>query len=486
MIVCLVIALYLGGMLLISWRTGRGADSHGFFTGGRRSPWSVVALAMVGAGISGVTFVSVPGAVEADGWSYLQMVLGFVAGAAVVAWVLIPLFYRMKLVSIYGYLQQRFGNVSYRTGGWIFFVSKLMGDSVRFYVVCAVLQAIAFDPMHVPFALNVLLTVALIWLYSQWGGVKSMIWTDSLKTCCLLLSVVGCIVLVARSLQMDVWETMDAVCRHPSCRIFYLDYVNDGHYFWKHFTAGIFLMIACTGLDQDLMQRTLSCSDSRKAQKNMMVSAVAQVPLIALFLLLGTLLCLYKEHYPAEVAGAAGDSLFATVVWNERCPRVVGIAFVIGLISAAYSAAGSALTALTTSFTLDILQADRGYDERYLTRIRRRVHVGMALLMAAVIIVFYYMNDDSAINAVYRLAAYTYGPILGLFAFGLVCRSAVRDAWVPVVVVVAPLLCYVLQTHSQQWLYGYRIGFELIILNAVVTMMGMMMIRTKKLKNLQT
>ena len=476
-IVLATIAFYFVLLFVISWITGRKADNAGFFTGNRKSPWYMVAIAMTGASISGVTFISVPGAVMDGGYSYMQMVLGFFVGSIVVALVLIPMFYRMNLVSIYGYLENRFGLASYRTGAWFFFVSKMLGASVRFFVVCVVLQTLVFEPLHMPFALNVILTVALIWLYSFQGGVKSLIWTDSLKTFCLVVSVVSCIVFIAQSMGFGIGELPAAVADHPTSKVFFFDDPNDGHYFWKQFIAGVFMVIATTGLDQDLMQRTMSCKNFRESQKNMIVSSFVQIFVIGLFLVLGTLLYMYAgSHGIAETK----DALFGAVAWSDGFPIAIGILFIIGLIAAAYSAAGSALTALTTSFTVDILQADKKGNEEKLTRTRKLVHVGMSAMMIVVIVVFYYLNNDSAINAVYSLASYTYGPILGMFIFGMAVKRPVRDRWVPVVCVLAPAICYVLQTNSEQWFGGYQISFELLIINAIITAAGLALLIKKK------
>ena len=473
-IVLATIAFYFVLLFIISWITGRKTDNAGFFTGNRKSPWYMVAIAMIGASISGVTFISVPGAVLAGGYSYMQMVLGFFVGSILVALVLIPMFYKMNLVSIYGYLENRFGLSSYRTGAWFFFVSKMLGASVRFFVVCVVLQTLVFDPLNMPFTLNVILTVALIWLYSFQGGVKSLIWTDSLKTFCLVLSVVCCIVFIAKSLGLGIFDLPSAVADHPTSKIFFFDDPNDGHYFWKQFIAGIFMVVATTGLDQDLMQRTLSCKNFRESQKNMMVSAFVQIFIIGLFMVLGTLLYMYAgDNLPMKDGKVVGDAIFGNVAWSEGFPVFIGIMFIIGLIAAAYSAAGSALTALTTSFTVDILKATEKQNDKDLTLTRKLVHIIMSLLMVIVIVVFYELNDDSAINAVYSLAAYTYGPILGMFIFGLACKRAVRDAWVPVVCVLSPVICYILQTNSEAWFNGYQISFELLIINALVTVLGL-------------
>lgn len=480
-IVLATIAFYFVLLFIISWITGRKTDNAGFFTGNRKSPWYMVAVAMIGASISGVTFISVPGAVLAGGYSYMQMVIGFFVGSVIVAFVLIPMFYKMNLMSIYGYLENRFGLSSYRTGAWFFFVSKMLGASVRFFVVCVVLQTLVFEPLNMPFTLNVILTVALIWLYSFQGGVKSLIWTDSLKTFCLVLSVVCCIVYIAKSLGLGLFELPSAVADHPTSKIFFFDDPNDGHYFWKQFIAGVFMVIATTGLDQDLMQRTLSCKNFRESQKNMIVSSFIQIFVIGLFLVLGTLLYMYAgDNLPMKDGKVVGDALFGDVAWSEGFPVFIGVIFIIGLIAAAYSAAGSALTALTTSFTVDILKANEKQGEKDLTLTRKLVHIIMSLLMVIVIVVFYELNDDSAINAVYSLAAYTYGPILGMFVFGLASKKPVRDRWVPVVCVASPIICYILQTNSEAWFGGWQISFELLIINALVTVAGLCLLIKKK------
>lgn len=480
-IVLATIAFYFVLLFIISWITGRKTDNAGFFTGNRKSPWYMVAVAMIGASISGVTFISVPGAVLAGGYSYMQMVLGFFVGSIIVALVLIPMFYKMNLMSIYGYLENRFGLASYRTGAWFFFVSKMLGASVRFFVVCVVLQTLVFEPLNMPFTLNVILTVALIWLYSFQGGVKSLIWTDSLKTFCLVVSVVSCIIFIGKSLGLGIFEMPSTVAAHPTSQIFFFEDFNDGRYFWKQFIAGVFMVIATTGLDQDLMQRTLSCKNFRESQKNMIVSSFVQIFVIGLFLVLGTLLYMYAgDNLPMKDGKVVGDALFGEIAWSEGFPVFIGIIFIIGLIAAAYSAAGSALTALTTSFTVDILKATEKQSDKDLTLTRKLVHIIMSLLMVLVIVVFYELNDDSAINAVYSLAAYTYGPILGMFVFGLATKKAVNDRWVPVVCVLSPVICYILQSNSEAWFNGYQISFELLIINALVTVLGLCLLIKRK------
>lgn len=471
-LVIITVAAYFGLLLVIAHLASRGGDNDTFFTGNRRAPWPVVALAMVGASISGVTFVSVPGMVAAKGYAYLQMVLGFIVGYVLIATVLVPVFYRRRLVSIYGYLGERFGRSSYRSGAWIFFVSKITGASVRFFVVCVVLQALVFRPLGVPFEVNVLLTVALIWLYTVRGGVKALIWTDLLKSVCLVGSVVLCIWFVARSLGLTAGELTPLVSGHHTARIFHFTDPMSGQWFWKQFVAGIFMAIATNGLDQDMMQRHLACRDSVASRKNMIVSGVMQFFVIALFLVLGTVMLLWCERTGAQ-APDAPDELFCFVAAHPTMPAALGIIFVVGLIASAYSAAGSALTSLTTSFTVDILRGPERWPEAdRMTVARERVHAAMALAMALIIIAFYHINEDDAISAVYTLASYTYGPILGLFAFGLLTRHPVADRLVPAICLAAPALSWLTQ-HLLHRVWGYETGFELLLINAAITMAGL-------------
>ena len=454
-----VIAYFLV-LYLVASLSGRRADNQGFFVGNRRSPWPVVAFAMIGSSISGVTFVSVPGWVQASQFSYLQMALGFGAGQLVIAFVLSPLFYRLGLVSIYQYLESRFGIASYRTGAWFFFLSKMIGAAVRVYLVCLVMQLLVFGPLHVPFVWNVAATMILVWLYTYRGGVKSLIWTDSLKTFCLVASVGLCIYFIASDLHLDFGDAAGAVA------------LNDRRYFFKQFLAGAFTVIAMTGLDQDMMQRNLSCRNYRDSQKNIVTSGVLQLFVILLFLVLGVLLYLYAEKSGIRTPERS-DELFPMIATGGYFPAAVGVLFVIGLVSSAYSAAGSALTALTTSFTVDILRCTERCDEARTARVRKRVHAGMAAVMGAVILVFGLLNDTSVIDAVYTLASYTYGPILGLFAFGIFTRRSVRDRWIPLVAVLSPVLCYVLQRNSERWFGGYSFSYELLIFNALFTFVGL-------------
>lgn len=476
-VIIATILAYFAILLTVSYVTGRKADNAGFFTGNRKSKWYVVAIATMGSFISGVTFVSVPGMVQEKGFSYMQMVAGFVVGQMVIAFVLVPLFYKMNLVSVYQYLEDRFGLKSYKTGAWFFFISKMLGASVRLFLVCLTLQLLVFDPLGLPFLLNVVVTVAAVWLYTFRGGVKSIIWTDVLKSVCLILSVVLSIWFIAKEMHLGLGGMLSAITDSDMSRTLFFDDVNDKRFFLKQFLAGVFTMIATTGLDQDMMQRNLSCQNFRESQKNMMVSITAQFFINLLFLMLGVLL----YQFAATVGiTATGDKLFPAVATSNFLPIGVGILFIIGLFSSAYSAAGSALTALTTSFTIDILQADKKKgDAARLARTRKIVHLGMAVCMAVVIFVFGLLNNSSVIDAVYVLASYTYGPILGLFAFGITMKWRVRDRLVPLAAIAAPVLCYILQSHSEQWFGGYKFSYELLIFNAAFTFVGLMMLKKK-------
>lgn len=478
-LVILTIAIYFIVLFGISYLSGRNADSDGFFVGNRKSPWFLVAFAMIGSSISGVTFVSVPGMVGSNNFAYFQMVLGFFVGQIIIAFVLIPLFYKMNLVSIYEYLEERFGIASYKTGAWFFFISKMLGAAVRLFLVCITLQLLVFDPLGLPFALNAFVTVLLVLIYTFKGGVKTLIWTDAFKTFCLVVSVVLCIYYIASDLNMDIKGMFKAVKNSELSRTFFFDDINDKRFFFKQFFAGVFTMIATTGLDQDMMQRNLSCKNYQDSQKNMITSGLSQLVVIALFLMLGALLYIYSAKMSIEMPESS-DQLFPLIATGGYFPTIVGVLFIIGLVSAAYAAAGSALTALTTSFTVDILQSRENKNEEELTKTRKKVHIGMAFTMAIVIIVINALNNTSVIDAVYILASYTYGPILGLFTFGIITKKKVHDKFIPLVAIAAPILSYILQANSKAWFNGYEFSYELLIFNALFTIIGLTLLIDRK------
>ncbi len=485
-IILITIACYFCLLFGVSWMAGRKADNAGFFSGNKSSNWLLIAMSTIGAPISAVTFVSVPGMVQASGMSYMQMVLGFTVGQLIIAFVLIPLYYRMNLTSIYEYLNQRFGVSSYKTGAWFFFLSKSTGAAVRLFIVCSVLQLLVFGPLNLPFWLNAVLTCLVVYLCTFKGGVKSIVWTDLLKTTCLILSVVLCIVYIMKS-----GVSLDGYGKSEMTRMFFFDDLNDGRYFWKQFLAGIFVLVATTGLDQDMMQRTLSCKNYKDSQKNIIVGALVQMVVIYLFLALGYMLYSYAAgtgmtNEAGQVLNSAGevlkgDDVFAYLATGNYFPLIVGILFVVGFIAAGNSAAGSALTALTTSFTIDILNKTIDKDgEETVRKTRTRVHVAMAVLMAVLIYIVFLLNNESVINTVYKVASYTYGPLLGMFFFGILTKKQVRDKWVPLVCVLAPVFTLILDLHSVEWFNGYVFSHERLILNALFTFVGMLCLVKKE------
>ncbi|MDR2148619.1 MAG: sodium:solute symporter, partial [Tannerella sp.] len=440
----------------------------------------VVAFAMIGSAISGVTFVSVPGMVAANGFAYLQMVMGFVVGQFIIAFVLVPLFYKLNLTSIYEYLENRFGIASYRTGAWFFFISKMLGAAVRMFLVCIVLQLLVFRPLGLPFLLNVVFTVGLVWLYTFRGGVKSLIWTDSLKTFCLLVSVGLCIYFIAKDLGYNFSGMFGAIFKNDYAKTFFFDDFNDRRFFFKQFLSGIFTVIATTGLDQDMMQRNMSCRNSKEAQKNIYVSGSMQLVVNLLFLMLGVLLYIFASQQHVAIPQKS-DELFPMLATGGHFPVIVGILFIIGLISAAYAAAGSALTALTTSFTVDILESTKKRKtDAEVAGIRKKVHVGMAVVMGLVILIINALNNTSVIDAVYILSSYTYGPILGLFAFGIFTRNRLNDKYIALVAIVAPIICFILDRNSVAWFNGYRFSYEILIINAILTFLGLTLLTKRK------
>ncbi len=474
-----IIAAYFLMLVGVSFASSRGGSGNAdFFRGGGRSPWPVVAVAMIGTSISGVTFISVPGMVAGAQFSYMQMVLGFTAGYVVIAYVLLPLYYRLNMNSLYAYLEGRFGPHSYRSGAAFFLLSKMLGCGVRMYLTAIVLQLIVFDPLGVPFGLNVLVTMVVVYLYTFRGGVRSLVWTDMLQTLCLIAAVVLCIFYVGRQMGLDLKGLCSSVADSGMSRIWFFDDFKDTRYFWKQFLAGMFTTVAMTGLDQDMMQKNLSCRNLKESRRNMLSYGAAFIPVNLLFLSLGVLL--YQFAASRGLSVARPDELFPTVACGtDRAtgeaymPLEVSLLFILGLVAAAFSSAGSALTALTTSFTVDILKGDRRYDEQKLKRVRNAVHLCNAVLMGFIIVGFRSIGDGSVINAVYTVASYTYGPLLGLYCFGILSRRRPRDRWVPVICVLSPLLCLLLATHSEVWFGGYRIGFELLLINALLTALGL-------------
>jgi Na+/proline symporter len=376
----------------------------------------------------------------------------------------------LGVVSLYEYLDKRFGIVAHRTGAWLFFVAKTLSASLRAYVICVVLQTILFEHYDIPFWVNAAIMMSLVWLYTRRGGVKSVVWVEMLKTVIMVGSLVAAIVAVSGAMGLDMGGTVSYITDSDLSRMMFFDDAMERRYFWKQFLAGIFLVVAMTGLDQDMMQTVLSCRNRRDAQRSMMTSVFIQVGVIILFLALGVLLYGFAE---SRGIGVTGDSLFGYVATEAGMPIMVGVLFLLGLVASTYSSAGSALTALTTSFTLDILRTSRNSDDVALARTRKRVHAAIALVMMSVIVVFNTFSSSGVITLIFTMASYTYGPLLGLFTFGILSRRSVRSSVIPVVAIAAPAMCYILSTHSAEWLGGYQFSYELIILNGALTMLGL-------------
>ena len=459
MMILLTVLAYFAVLFCISRLTSRRADNQTFYRANRRAPWYMVAFGMVGASISGVTFVSVPGMVLTSQMTYLQMCLGFIVGYIVIAFVLLPLYYRLNLTSIYTYLGQRLGNRSYQTGAWFFLLSKMIGASVRFYVVCIILQQFVFDPAGIPFIVNVAMMVLLIWLYTHRGGIATLVFTDSFQTICLFTALILIIFDVMGQLHLSVGEAVSAIAGSPMSQVFVFDDWVSPHHFWKQFLSGAFIAIVMTGLDQDMMQKNLTCKTLRDAQKDMCTYGVAFVPANLLFLALGVLLSM--------VLGTSlkGDELLPSFILSSFHPLTLHL-FILGIVAASFSSADSALTSLTTCFCVDIRR------QRDNESLRKKMHVVMCLIFVVFILLFRAFNSTSLIDAIYTLASYTYGPLLGLFVFGLFTKKQTNDRLVPYICIASPLVCYALDTITQH-LWGYHFGYELLMLNGLFTFLGL-------------
>ena len=465
----------------ISWWTTRDGDSNtAFFTGNRQSPWYIVAFGMIGTSLSGVTFISVPGWVENSQFAYLQMVMGYLVGYLVVGLVLMPLYYKLNLTSIYTYLLDRFGMHSYKTGAWFFLVSRVIGASFRLYLVAIVFQFAIFDQLGIdfPFAGTVFLTIALIWVYSFKGGIKTIVWTDTLQTLFMLLAVAITIGVIADNMDLSFSGLVSSIGDSGYSQVFFFDDVNDSKYFWKQFLAGSFMTIAMTGLDQDMMQKNLTCKNIGEAKKNMFWFSLTLVFVNLLFLSLGALLYMYSTSNGITIPDKA-DYLYPILAVNGYLGTGVAVLFILGLIAAAYSSADSALTALTTSFCIDILGFERK-EIKDSAKTRKMVHLALSAVLLFVILAFKLINDDSVIKELFVAAGYTYGPLLGLFAFGMFSKFSIKDKWVPIVCIVSPVICYILKDNSEVWFNGYKIGFELLIINGMLTFGGLAMLIKKE------
>lgn len=464
-----ILIVYFGMLIAVSFYTARGADTTTFFTANRQSPWWLVAFGMIGTSLSGVTFISVPGAVGKIGFSYFQVVLGYIIGYIVIGTVLMPLYYRLNLISIYGYLEKRFGFWSYKTGAGFFLLARTVGSAVRLYVAAGVLQIALFNGLGVPFEVSVLITIALIWVYTFKGGVKTIILTDSLQTIFLITAVVLTIVLISQELGLSFSQLVQTVQEDPNSQIFFWD-KNDPKNFYKQFISGAFIAIVMTGLDQDLMQKNLTCKNIGEAQKNMFWFTTTLVVVNFLFLSLGVLLYLFAQREGIAIP-ARTDNLYPLLALNHL-GLVVAITFLLGITAATYASADSALTALTTSFCVDFMNVERRPEvER--SRIKHIVHIGFSLLFYVVILIFRQVNSKEVITAVFDIAGYTYGPLLGLYAFGMFNKRPVLDRAVPFICLASPVLTYIVNENSAAWFGGYQFGFERLLLNGLFTYAGL-------------
>ncbi len=468
-IALVILIVYFGMLITVSLYTARGADTNTFFTANRQSPWWLVAIGMIGTSLSGVTFISVPGAVGKIGFSYFQVVLGYIIGYIVIATVLMPLYYRLNLISIYGYLEKRFGFWSYKTGAGFFVLARTIGSAVRLYVAAGVLQIALFGPLGVPFEVSVAITILLIWIYTFKGGVKTIIVTDTLQTLFLISALILTIVLISRQMGLSPGTLTTAIGDSPMSKIFVWE-GNDRHYFVKDFLSGIFIAIVMTGLDQDLMQKNLTCKNIGEAQKNMFWFTITLVLVNFMFLCLGVLLFQYAKTAGIAIP-AKTDDLYPLLALNHL-GLAVGITFLLGITAATYASADSALTALTTSFCIDFMNVGRR-PEAERSRIKFFVHIGFSVLFWVVIVVFNRLNQAEVITAVFDLAGYTYGPLLGLYAFGMFNERPVRDRWVPIICLLSPVITYYVNEHSAAWFGGYKFGFERLLLNGLLTYAGL-------------
>jgi Na+/proline symporter len=466
MTILLTVFSYFVVLLGISRLTTRKANNDTFYRANRRAPWYMVAFGMIGASISGVTFISVPGMVLTSQMTYLQMCLGFIVGYLVIAFVLLPLYYRLQLTSIYTYLGQRLGDRSYQTGAWFFLLSKMVGASVRFYVVCIILQQFVFEPAGIPFVVNVVGMVLLIWLYTRRGGIGTLVFTDTFHTLCLFMALVLIILETISQLHLSVGEAVTAISNSPMSRIFVFDDWVSPHNFWKQFLSGAFIAIVMTGLDQDMMQKNLTCKSLKDAQKDMCSYGVAFVPANLLFLALGVLLAMLA----GDTTGLKGDQLLPNFVQATVVPQLL---LTIGIVAASFSSADSALTSLTTCFCVDIRRQPDN------EQLRKRMHVVMCFVFVLFILLFKAINSTSLIDAVYILASYTYGPLLGLFTFGLLTHRKPSDRLVPYICIASPMICYALDTAAQH-LWHYHFGYELLMLNGLLTFAGLWMTSSEK------
>jgi len=478
--ILLLILIYFGVLILISYFTGKDDSNEVFFKAERKSPWYVVAFGMVGASLSGVTFISVPGWVEATQFSYMQIVLGYVVGYSIVAYVLMPVYYRLNVTSIYQYLDDRFGIVSYKTGATFFFISRVLGASFRLFLVASVLQYFVFDNWGVPFEITVVISILLIWIYTFRAGIKTIVWTDTLQTLFMIAASFASIYYINEHIGWSFSEFIASEELKSYSKVFFFDDFLDSNHFVKSFIGGMFITICMTGLDQDMMQKNLTCKNLKEAQKNMISFSFVLLIVTFIFILLGALLFIYAGKFGIATPVVDGqiktDLLFPEVALNSDLGIGIGVIFILGLIAAAYSSADSALTSLTTSFCIDFLNIEK--KEKILQKgIRKKVHIGMSILLIIVIIIFKYVLEDNVISSLLQVASYTYGPLLGLFAFGIFTKFQIKDRYVWLIAIISVALTFLINKNSVNWLGGYIFGFELLALNGLITFIGLFLVR---------
>jgi len=475
--VILFILGYFLLLMIISHFTSKGANNDAFFIGGHKSKWYLVAFGMIGASLSGVTFISVPGWVGTSQFSYMQMVMGYFVGYTIIALVLMPLYYRLNLTSIYTYLEDRFGYYSYKTGAGFFLLSRTIGAAFRLFLVAQVLQYLVFNQWGVPFFVTVMITILLIWLYTFKGGIKTIVWTDSLQTLFMLIAVGVSIYFISSKLGFGFSELISEVKNSNYSQIFFFDDWNDRRHFIKQFFSGVFLAIVMTGLDQDMMQKNLSCENIKDGQKNMFSFSLVLIAVNFVFLVLGALLFIYANKNGIAIPEKT-DNLFPEIATHIN--TAAGIFFVLGLVAAAYSSADSALTALTTSVCIDFLDI-KNRQESLKVKLRKRVHIIVSFILFIVIMLFNIINDESVISSLFKAAGYTYGPLLGLYAFGLILKRKVRDNLVPIVCLLSPIICYIFNVYSKELFNGHQFGFEILIYNGALTFFGLLLISSSAL-----
>ncbi len=472
----LLIATYFSVLVFIALRTGKSANNKTFFKANNSSPWYLVAFGMIGTSLSGVTFISVPGWVEIGQMGYMQMNLGFLVGYTIIALVLFPLYYRLNLTSIYTYLRDRFGNYSYKTGASFFLLSRTVGASLRLFLVAKVLQNILFDAYNIPFWVTVTVTILLIWLYTFRGGIKTIVWTDTLQTLFMLFAVGICIYTIKDALNIN--NLFSYVSESKLSKMFFFEDVNAGNYFWKQFLSGVFIAVAMTGLDQDMMQKNLTCKNLKDAQKNMFWFSIALVVVNFFFLILGVLLTNYAT---VNEINAHKDNLFSTIAMSGNLGLATSLFFLLGLISAAYSSADSALTSLTTSVSIDILEIEKMTSEKEKTRIRKKIHIFLSITLTIIIILFQYLigENSSVVGNLFTFAGYTYGPLLGLYSFGLFTKHKIKDKLIPIICVISPLLTFLISSYSKK-VFNFDFSFCVLLVNGLLTFIGLCLIIKKK------